>query len=422
MIMRKLKIYLFLLGMITLTFGLTFGRCIPAQAQPVLPDIQGNWAQKTIQDFVDKGIVTGYPDGSFKPGQQITRAEFAKLLAKTFNYQAASGSGFPDIRGHWAKSYIDAAAAHKIMKAFTDNSFKPEGSVDRAQIATMLARILNMTRPEEKYAENWPASFTDVPTNHWAFRYIELAKKLSLFPAAYQNPFQPDQPVTRAEAVWMLAAMHNLEVTKGKITQIDGNTGLVNIHAASGDPKLAMITPDTLVLRNNVTSSVDALLNNDTITAIAVPSGDVKLVKAFGEVTKNDLLSRISSFTKGKLSNDEISAIASGDWNTVKDNLKGNLYNKMVSLGLTPAEAESIMDQDWNYLDDLSKQRLAKAIAGQLGISEDLSQALLNKDMSKVKEYGKIELATAALGKLLGNGAPNNNTGNNDPNYDNNTY
>ena len=416
--MRKLKIYLLSLGISALTLWCG----IPAQAQPVLPDIQGNWAQKTIQDFIDKGIVNGYPDGSFKPEKQVTRGEFAKLLAKTFNYQTAAAKGFPDIGGHWAKSYINAAADHKIMKAYGDNSFKPEGSVDRGQIATMLARILNMARPEEKYGENWPASFQDVPANHWAFRYIELAKKLDLFPAGYQNPFLPARSVTRAEAVWMLAAIRSLEVTKGKISQVDNNTGLVNVHANSGDPKLAMITPDTVVLRNNVTSSIDALLNNDTITVIAVPSGDTKLVKAFGEVTKNDLLSRISSFTKGKLSNDEINAIVSGDWNSVKDNLKGSLYNKMVSLGLTPAEAESIMDQDWNYLDDLSKQRLAKALSGQLGISEDFGEALLNKDMSKIKEYGKIELATAALGRLLGNAGQNNGSQNNDPNYDNNAY
>ena len=86
----------------------------------------------------------------------------------------------------------------------------------------------------------------------------------------------------------------------------------------------------------------------------------------------------------------------------MKDNLKGDLYNKMVAMGLTPAEAESIMVQDWNYLDTLSKDRLSQALSSRLGITQDFAQALLDRDLGKVKEYGKIELATAALSKLLG--------------------
>ena len=66
------------------------------------------------------------------------------------------------------------------------------------------------------------------------------------------------------------------------------------------------------------------------------------------------------------------------------------------------AEAESLMVRDWNYLDTLSKERLSQAISSRLGITQDFAQALLDRDTGKMKEYGKIELATAALSKLLG--------------------
>jgi hypothetical protein len=170
---------------------------------------------------------------------------------------------------------------------------------------------------------------------------------------------------------------------------------------------LTLITPDTVLLRNNSTAPLESLLTGDEVTVIAVPSGDVKFFKAFGKVTKNDLLSRISSFTKGNLKPDQINALISGDWESVKDAAKGGIYDKLVAMGLTPAEAESIMVQDWNYLDTLSRDRLAEALSGYLGITQEFSQAILARDMAKIKEYGKIELATAALSKLLGAGGSN---------------
>lgn len=413
MFMRKERFFWMIFG-VTL-FNLLFS--IKILAQPVFPDIQGNWAEDSIVALANKNVLNGYPDGAFKPDQPITRAEFAKIVAKTYDYAPVSKDPFPDIKGHWAKSYINSVAERQVMKKFSDGTFKPQESLNRAQLATMLTRIVRLATPEEKFTENWPASFTDVPANHWGFRYIEICNKLEVLPPAYKTEFQPEKPVTRAEAAWMIYKLSQFQISKGKITQVDPNTGLVNIQTENGEPILSIVTPDTAVLRNNVTSNVDALLSGDDATVIANPSGEVKFFKSFGKVTKNDLLSRISAFTKGRLTNDEIAAIVAGDWDTVKDGLKGSLYNKLVDSGLTPAEAESIMVQDWNYLDTLSRDRLAKALSSRLGITEEFSQALLARDIEGIKEYGKIELATAALSRLLGN---NNTSGS--QNQDDTTY
>ena len=147
---------------------------------------------------------------------------------------------------------------------------------------------------------------------------------------------------------------------------------------------------------------MEDLLNGDEVTVISQESGDVKFLKAFGKITKNDLLSQISAMMNLLLDRDQIAAIIAGDWDSVKDTLKGSLYNRLVDMGITPAEAESIMVQDWNYLDTLSQERLSQVLADYLGVSIDFGQALLARDMDKIKEYGKIELATAALSKLLG--------------------
>ena len=287
------------------------------------------------------------------------------------------------------------------MNAFNDGNFKPQENLSRAQLVTMLSRIVHLGTSLEKYSPEWPASFIDVPTSHWAFHYVEIANKLGVLPTGAQTQFHPDKLVTRAEAAWMVRALSQVEISKGKITQVDSNSGLVTV-SVNGEPKLAMLTPDTVIMRNYVTSNVDAMVSGDTATIIALPSGTVKYFKAFGQVTKNDLLSRISSITKGKISTDEVQAFVSGDWDSLKNDAKSGIYNKMIDMGLTPAESESIMQQDWSYLDTLSRDRLAQAISKYLGITQEFSQAILSRDMDKIKEYGKIELATAALSRLLG--------------------
>lgn len=387
--------------MVSLSLSLVFS--VQVQAAATISDIQNHWAAKPIQNLAERGVIDGYPDGTFKPDQAVTRAELAKILGKALNYQPVNGAKFPDTNGHWAESYINALGEQKVMNSFSDGNFQPEKAVNRAQLTTFIARILNLAKPEEKFGEDWSASFVDVPKDHWAFRYIELSNKFGLLPPEYQTQFHPDQAVTRAEAAWMIQALSGLEVSKGKISQIDSGSGLMNIQRESGkDPLMVLVTPETVMIRNNATAPVEDLLEGDEVTAISLPSGDVKFLKAFGRITKNDLLSRISTMMKGRLDRDQIAAIMAGDWEAVKDSMKGGLYNKLVDLGLTPAEAESIMVQDWNYLDTLSRDRLAQAFTDYLGISIDFSQALLDRDLEKIKEYGKIELATAALSRLLG--------------------
>lgn len=399
MLITKRKFHLML--MVSLSLSLVFS--VQVQAAATISDIQNHWAAKPIQNLTERGVINGYPDGTFKPDQAVTRAELAKMLGKALNYQPVNGTKFPDTNGHWAESYINALGERKVMNSFSDGNFQPEKAVNRAQLTTFIARILNLAKPEEKFGEDWSASFVDVPKDHWAFRYIELSNKFGLLPPEYQTQFHPDQAVTRAEAAWMIQALSGLEVSKGKISQIDYGSGLMNIQRESGkDPLMVLVTPETVMIRNNATAPVEDLLEGDEVTAISLPSGDVKFLKAFGRITKNDLLSRISTMMKGRLDRDQIAAIMAGDWEAVKDSMKGGLYNKLVDLGLTPAEAESIMVQDWNYLDTLSRDRLAQAFTDYLGISIDFSQALLDRDLEKIKEYGKIELATAALSRLLG--------------------
>ena len=189
-------------------------------AGATVSDIQNHWAAKPIQNLADQGVINGYPDGTFKPDQAVTRAELAKMLGKSLGYQPVSGSKYPDIGGHWAAPYMNAMAERKVMNSFNDGNFQPEKAVNRAQLTTFIARILNLAKPEEKFGQDWPESFMDVPKDHWAFRYIELSNKFGLLPPQYKTEFHPDQAVTRGEAAWMIQALKGSKSQKERVSQV----------------------------------------------------------------------------------------------------------------------------------------------------------------------------------------------------------
>src|SRR5690554_3736890 len=67
-------------------------------------DIEGCWAEEAILALVNEGIITGYPDGTFKPEDPVTRAEFSKMIAKAFAIRTAGEPVFSDIEGNWAEA------------------------------------------------------------------------------------------------------------------------------------------------------------------------------------------------------------------------------------------------------------------------------------------------------------------------------
>lgn len=117
----------------------------------MLADISGHWAEAWIEDLYDKGIASGYGDGTFRPDEPVTRAEMAVFLLKTkhgFWYQppATRGGAFNDIAGHWAQAWIEQLKAEGIASGYTDGSYQPEKPITRAEMAVFLGRAFNLSR------------------------------------------------------------------------------------------------------------------------------------------------------------------------------------------------------------------------------------------------------------------------------------
>jgi hypothetical protein len=121
-----------------------------ANAQSRLSDIQNNWANQCIQSLAERRIINGYPDGTFRPNASVTRAEFATMIGSAFS-QSNSGSNtasFNDVnRSNWAYPAIQKAAQAGFMSGYPDRSFRPSQNIPRVQALVSLANGLNYRTP-----------------------------------------------------------------------------------------------------------------------------------------------------------------------------------------------------------------------------------------------------------------------------------
>ena len=109
-------------------------------------DIQRHWAQQCIVQLRQRQLVSGYPDGSFRPEGTITRAEFAAILQNAFpNVQPTrSAITFSDVqKNHWANKAIQFATERQFFQGYPDGTFKPNQLLPRVQAIAILANGLN---------------------------------------------------------------------------------------------------------------------------------------------------------------------------------------------------------------------------------------------------------------------------------------
>ncbi|MNO28376.1 Cellulosome-anchoring protein precursor [compost metagenome] len=124
--------------------------------------------------FASAGIIEGYPDGGFGGTKGLTRAEFSKIMTTVLNLDVAAAgvTKQPDLKGHWAEKYVNALSKAGYVQGFPDGTFKPGAPITRAQAVVLINRIagtkkLNVTT----------VRFKDLPATHWAYKDIMSAVK-----------------------------------------------------------------------------------------------------------------------------------------------------------------------------------------------------------------------------------------------------
>ncbi|MEC0128398.1 polysaccharide lyase family 8 super-sandwich domain-containing protein [Paenibacillus pabuli] len=170
---------------------------------PSFTDIAEHWAKSAILSAAGMKLVSGYPDGTFKPNTAITRAEFTFMLAKALSLEGASSvAAFTDEAkiGGWSKQEITNAVEAGIVSGYADGSFRPNARITRAEMAAMIARALKHSA--EAGVTTGFADDKDIPK--WAKGAIEAVRKLDIVSGRGDNKFVPKGTATRAEAVTIL--------------------------------------------------------------------------------------------------------------------------------------------------------------------------------------------------------------------------
>jgi hypothetical protein len=131
--------------------GATYSPPTPNGSHP-FSDIAGHWAEAWIEDLYDEGLAIGYPGGTFKPGSNVTRAEIAVFMLKaihgpSYSPLPASGGAFSDIAGHWAEDWIEQLASEGIASGYPDGSYRPQSNVSRAEVAVFLVNTFSLPTP-----------------------------------------------------------------------------------------------------------------------------------------------------------------------------------------------------------------------------------------------------------------------------------
>jgi hypothetical protein len=168
-----------------------------------------HWAKKSIELLATAGLVSGYPDGSFRPEKALSRAELAAMLVKAKNIplpDKAQGL-FPDVpRDNWAAVYVEAASQAGLMKGYPDRSFRPNQTINKAEGVTVMARLEGLDEIAQDLKENVEDSrFTDIKDN-WAAGYILAVDDAGMLEYMGEaTKFNPNIGFTRSEAVEILA-------------------------------------------------------------------------------------------------------------------------------------------------------------------------------------------------------------------------
>jgi hypothetical protein len=218
--------------------ALLLAACGPAEreverqsfAQLVFSDINGHWAESFIEVLAQEGVIAGYPDGTFKPNQTVTRAEFAALIKAAFKpAPVRPGISFPDVPpSHWAHGAVDAVVRGGFMAGYPSGVFLPENKVKRIEVMATLESGLKLP-PKTQHVLDFYIDAKAIPD--WGRAAAASATHHGLV-ASHPVPYlmRPAAAATRADVA---VAVHQAMVVQGELAAVASNY-LVGAHLVPG--------------------------------------------------------------------------------------------------------------------------------------------------------------------------------------------
>ena len=151
-----------------------------------------------------KAYIFGYNDGTFRPDNNMSRAEaaaiFARLISEQKGEKISGKSNFNDIsKSEWYSDYIGYLSKYGIIKGYADNTFRPNDNVSRAEFVAMTVRFNSLFNEVKK--GSYTVKYIDVASNYWAYSDVAYAKHAGWLNGYADGTFKGDNAITRAEVV-----------------------------------------------------------------------------------------------------------------------------------------------------------------------------------------------------------------------------
>ena len=175
----------------------------PEQPNDLFADISGHWAKAQIELLADTGVISGYPDGSFKPSNNVTRAEFAKMIT-AFAGGEASGAvmNFADVaESDWYYEYILKAFCGGLVNGISDTEFMPNRQISRQDVCVIISRYLG-----ERLPASAALTFADAAdVADYAAAAVASLSSAGILTGYENGSFKPQSSITRAETAVILS-------------------------------------------------------------------------------------------------------------------------------------------------------------------------------------------------------------------------
>jgi S-layer homology domain len=248
-----------------------------------LTDISGNWAEPFIRVLIEKNIIIGYPDGTFRPEQPVTRAEFAALLNKSFDLKSTRESRtFPDVPStYWAAAVIDKAYQSGFLTGYPDNSFGPTKNIVR--IESLVSLVNGSKLQPDGTADKVSELFTDAPQvpAYGKNALLAATQKCASVSLSYptNKTYDPNKVATRAD---IAASIHQILVAAGRLPPLaTDNPAQQYIVNCAPAPSVAKINEQDILTRTNI-GAVPAIVTATRRKPVNAPVGGITTPSGFG--------------------------------------------------------------------------------------------------------------------------------------------
>lgn len=261
---------------------------LPVSSAANLSDIAGHWAEDYIEYGVTAGYISGYTNGTFRPNNTVTRAEFSKMMNTALGINHSVSISFTDvISSDWYYNEVRKAVSAGYISGYADNTFGANRNITRQEAAVMLARIV--TEPETTAS----TTFQDAASiDTWASASIAKMAAKTYMLGDKNNNFRPKAALTRAEAAKIL-----YEVLKNEIIASTNQS-----FSVSGSSYYNTIYPNNVTITEGVTNGAISF-NSCRILGTLTASGGMDSTVNLSNTGVNSLVaSSVSGESKVVLS------------------------------------------------------------------------------------------------------------------------